>query len=339
MSFFCLWGSWITVIPPPPYAAVFSQSLSLHVLKLTSYTVCVCVYVRAHSVWAVCMSSSMYLSLHCVCVCVCASECAFAPTPPQHQPQEEWEREERWTTERLTSWHHKPCADWLLLKAGGFISQLGASVSAAASLSSEQHPGKTQEINSRQPTSVCLRSSRWTPEVSSDCKQGQNEYMTIWAINSLCTVLGWSVSAAPVVWWEVGGQVNICASCWKCALFSLKENNSTFRNLHCEKVWCFFMHFKYTTWPQVRGHPSKYYCVLLVWGCKRNLRAACTDILEKSNSNFMAIIWRRPSISVREAGSVKIGFSHFTPHPTSFGWTGAPNVSQASSSNISVGLY
>ena len=84
MSFFCLWGSWITVIPPPPYAAVFSQSLSLHVLKLTSYTVCVCVCARTFCLG--CLHVFIHVFVFALCVRVCVREwvcvCPHTTTAP-----------------------------------------------------------------------------------------------------------------------------------------------------------------------------------------------------------------------------------------------------------------
>jgi len=136
------------------YVAVFPLNLSLHVLKLTSHTVCVSVCERKRKKSAftcfclgcTCLHVHVFVFAFClsVCLCVCVPTHQHSTPPTTGRVGE---RGERWTTERLTSWHHKLWNDWLLLEAVGFISQPGASLSTAASLGSEQHSRKTQEIN------------------------------------------------------------------------------------------------------------------------------------------------------------------------------------------------
>lgn len=130
---FCLWGSWITVIPPAIICCFFPQNLSLLVLKLGPYSMCVWLRgkkVHSHAVWTVyvCMSSSVFLSL----------------PPHRHSTNHRKSgREETRTWVWLTTWHHSLPADWLLLESGGFISYPGATDwVASSSLSGQRHRGK-----------------------------------------------------------------------------------------------------------------------------------------------------------------------------------------------------
>lgn len=123
-----------------------TQSLLLHVLKLTTHTVslCVCVCERERQkkqkqnaficfcLGFKCLHAFIHVFVLCsVCVSVCICPRHHHSTPPT--TGRVGERGEVDTMERLTSWHHKDRDDWLLPEAGRFISQPVALLSAASS--------------------------------------------------------------------------------------------------------------------------------------------------------------------------------------------------------------